>query len=77
VSELWLGDEGPPDPQEAAIKLVALLLMSNEAEAERDPFARRMRLNEMQAAIQAAKPRIEAFAEGLLFTPDDGDAAAG
>ena len=51
--------------------LVAVLAMSNDAEACRDPFERRMRLNEMQAAIQGAKSEIEAFAEGLLFGSDD------
>ncbi len=49
------------------VRLVALLAMSNDAEREKDPFVRRIKLNEMQAAIQAAKPDIEALAEGLMF----------
>jgi hypothetical protein len=35
-----------------------------------DPFTRRIALNEMQDAIQSAKPEIEAIAEGLLFLDD-------
>lgn len=63
-----------PDASETArlnsVRLVSLLALSNEAEWTRDPFERRMRLNELQAAIQAAKTDIEIIAEGLLFGND-------
>lgn len=58
-------------PQRAELMLVAILSMSNDAEAAKDPFERRMRLNEMQAAIRQAKDEIEAFAEGMIFRADD------
>lgn len=66
----WTGGEAP-GVRDAAVLLVAILFLSNEAEKERDPFARRMRLNELQAAIQSAKPQLEAYAEGLAFGGDD------
>ena len=50
------------------IRLVAILWFSNEAEAATDPFERRLRLNEMQAAIQSARSDIEAMAEGLAIS---------
>ena len=56
-------------PHDNAIRLVAILAMSNEAEAAKDPFERRLRLNEMQDAIQAAQSDIEAIAEGLMTIP--------
>ena len=63
-----------PDPN--AVRLVAILAMSNKAEASKDPFERRIKLNEMQAAIQAAKSDIEALAEGLMFLKDEDQADA-
>jgi hypothetical protein len=48
-----------------SIRLVAVLVLSDIAELERDPFERRMRINEMQASIQAGRAGIEAIAEGL------------
>ena len=49
------------------VRLIAILVMSNEAETAKDPFGRRIKLNEMQAAIQAARGDIEALAEGILL----------
>lgn len=69
IDEKWTG--AAPHPQRAELMLVAILSMSNDAEAAKDPFERRMRLNEMQAAIRQAKGEIEAFAEGMIF--GDGD----
>lgn len=66
--EKWTGSV--PNPHDPAVRLVGILFLSNEAEAASDPFERRMRLNELQAAIQAAKSDIEAMAEGLIFGGD-------
>ncbi len=64
-------DFAVPDDREAlrlrSIQLVGILVMSNEVELASDPFQRRLRLNEMQEAIQSAKPIIEAIAEGLAL----------
>lgn len=62
--------ERTPGPETNATRLVALLILSNNAEDERDPFQRRLRLNELQAAIQAIRPEIEALAEGMMFLED-------
>lgn len=68
MDEKWIGET--PSPQRASVMLVAILSLSNDAEATQDPFERRLRLNEMQAAIRSAKQEIEAFAEGLIFLGD-------
>lgn len=63
--------ELPTDRETArlnSIRLLAILFMSNEAEAARDPFERRLKLNELQAAIQAARPELEIIAEGLALS---------
>lgn len=60
-------------PDMNACRLIALLDLSNIAERERDPFQRRLRLNEMQEAIQSAKSDIEALAEGLIFLAGGAD----
>ena len=66
----WMALADPPTTTRKAEMLVAILLMSNDAERMSDPFTRRIALNEMQDAIQSAKPEIEAIAEGLLFLDD-------
>jgi len=71
IDEKWTG-ETPSGVDLNAVRLIAILHMSNEAELARDPFVRRIRLNEMQEAIQAIKPDIEALAEGLIFGGGDG-----
>jgi len=53
-----------------AVILVALLSLSNDADAEKDPFQRRLILNEIQDGIQANRDHIEALAEGLMFVKD-------
>lgn len=54
-----------------AVRLVAILCLSNAAEQESDPFRRRIALNEMQAAIQSVRADLEVLAEGLIFIDDD------
>lgn len=54
-----------------AVRLIAILVLSNEAEAETCPFRRRLALNEMQAAIQAVRDDIEAMAEGFMMIEDE------
>lgn len=54
-----------------AVILVALLQMSNDADAEKDPFKRRMILNEIHDGIQANRDHIVALAEGLMFVKDE------
>lgn len=73
IDPKWSGEHGSPDPLRAATMLMAILVMSNDAERERDPFGRRMRLNEMQESIQAARIEIEGFAEGIMFRSGDGE----
>lgn len=68
----WTGVE-VDGPRDAAVMLIAILAMSNDAEARRDPFTRRIALNEMQAAIQSAKSNIEALAEGFMLGGDDAE----
>lgn len=68
ITTFWMGED-PETTRLNAVRLVAFLALSNEAEAATDPFVRRIRLNEMQAAIQAAKSDIEAIAEGLMIDP--------
>lgn len=68
IDPRWVGSM-PEAALDNAIRLVAILAMSNEAENAKDPFVRRLKLNELQAAIQAAKPDIEAIAEGLVTDP--------
>lgn len=70
IDEMWTGGT-PASASRASVMLVALLSLSNDAEMAKDPFERRMRLNEMQAAIQLARGEIEAFAEGMLFGGGD------
>ena len=53
-----------------AVILVALLLLSNDADGEKDPFKRRLILNEIQDGIQANRDHIVALAEGLMFVKD-------
>ena len=53
-----------------AVILVALLSLSNDADAEKDPFQRRLILNEIQDGIQANRDHIVALAEGLMFVKD-------
>lgn len=72
IDELWIGEDHPRASR-PAVMLVAILSMSNDAERESDPFRRRIKLNEMQAAIQGAKGEIEAFAEGIVLAPDEED----
>lgn len=67
----WTEQLKGESPNMNAIRLIAILDLSNIAERERDPFQRRLRLNEMQEAIQSAKPDIEALAEGLIFAAGD------
>ena len=69
IEERWVGEL--PDARRPVMMLVAILELSNAAEVERDPFARRMRLNEMQDAIQGAKDELETFAEAIMFLSDD------
>jgi hypothetical protein len=57
----------PDTARDSAIRLIAILFLSNEAEQARDPFVRRIKLNELQSAIQSAKGDIEALAEGLAL----------
>lgn len=59
------------EPDRNAVLLVALLAKSNEAGNAKDPFTRRMVLNEIDEGIQANREHIEALAEGLMFLEDD------
>lgn len=68
IDTKWTGEA--PDGARPAIVLVAILGLSNDAEKAKDPFERRMRLNELQAAIQGIKAELEAYAEGLIFGAD-------
>lgn len=70
IDEKWLADVGMPNPSRPSVMLTAILAMSNEAEAAKDPFQRRIALNEMQAAIQAASKEIVALAEGIMLGGD-------
>lgn len=62
-----------PGADPNAVRLVAVLVLSNAVKTAPDVFQRKQRLEEMQAAIQEAAPAIEALAEGVMFaeTQDD------
>lgn len=61
-----------PGADPTALRLVAVLALSNIVEQAPDVFQRKLRLEEMQAAIQAAAAHIEPLAEGMMFA-EDGD----
>lgn len=57
----------PPGNDPNVIRLMSIMVLSNAVEVETCPFQRRLRLNELQAAIQSAAPDIEAMAEGVML----------
>lgn len=59
------------EAQELKAQLCAVLTLSNLAAAETDPIARRRALEEMQTAVQDARPLLETYAADLLVELED------
>ncbi|HEY9219564.1 MAG TPA: hypothetical protein VIO94_16065 [Phenylobacterium sp.] len=60
-------------PDTNALKLIAILSLSNEVEDMREfgPVPTRKALDALQSAIQSARSDIEALAEGMIFLGGD------
>jgi len=57
--------------QELKAQLVAVLSLSNAVEGVSDPLVRRLALDELQSAIQSARPLLETYAADLLVELED------